>query len=189
MNINLENLNLSDLNLDSTTLNDVSQSNLSPGSSRMTIASQQSIGGLMLPPSASSLSGGPVVGSDLFGIRGNSELAANIQPARLLEDDLFVIGDDGTMNFDDLPTRESSAGVKNTTQSVVKGKGSENADIPMVCIIDLLFRIIRLTLPSLIELRMLTSHQSKAISTSIWILTLTLVNHIASSSTRLALRL
>lgn len=137
MNMNLDNLNFSDLNLDSAILHEESQSTLSPHNSQMTNGSQQSIGGLMLPPSASSFPGGPVGGSDLFGLRGNSESGTKLQPAIMLEDDLFMVGDDGTMNFDDLPIRQPSVAVKSTQPPPSNGstRGGENADVHMVRVV------------------------------------------------------
>lgn len=131
MNMDLDDLNFGQLNIDSTTLHEDLQSSLSPQSSQMTNASQHSIGGLMLPPSASSFAGGPVGGSDLFGLRANSESGTNVQPARMLEDDLFIVGDDGTMNFDDVPVRQSSAGAHANLPAESNDGGDQHADINM----------------------------------------------------------
>lgn len=57
------------------------------GSRSLTNASQQSIGGLMIPTSNNSFGGGPVGGLDLFGVRGDSGHGTAKSPARLLDDD------------------------------------------------------------------------------------------------------
>lgn len=88
----------------------------------------------MLPPSESSFPGGPVGGSDLFGIRDNS---GSVQPALMLEDDLFVIGDDGTMNFDDVSVRkahESSGGAKVTQSFGGKERERDIVGFDVVCV-------------------------------------------------------
>lgn len=183
MNLNLDNLNFGQLNIDSTMLLDDPQSSLSPHSTQLTDASQQSIGGLMLPPSASSFQGGPVGGSDLFGLRGNSESGANVQPARMLEDDLFVVGDDGTMNFDDIPIRQPSAGAKQTQPSAAKDRGNENPDFHMVCMLRSYLATQLLMLSSLIKQWTMASCQLRTTSMSMSRC------QTAGSSTRPALRL
>ena len=74
--------------LNNNLLEDTQQFSQSPGGGRsLTIASQQSIGGLMIPTSNNSFGGGPVGGLDLFGVRGDSGPGIARVPARLLDDD------------------------------------------------------------------------------------------------------
>lgn len=97
----LPDLDLMPFDLDNLNLNiDVyhdTQATLSPHSSQHT-ASQHSIGGLMLPPSQSSFTGGPVGGLDLLSIRGDSGAGTRRRTDMVLaDDDLgFTIEADGT---------------------------------------------------------------------------------------------
>lgn len=182
-NMDLGNLNFGRLNLDSTTLQDDLQSTLSPHSSQMTDASQQSIAGLMLPPSASSLPGGAVGGNDLFRIRGDSG-SGTVRPTRMLEDDLFIVGDDGTMNFDDVPIRQSqthSSVAKDKPFSERRDRLSESVGVNMVFRIDPLAPSQSLTWSSLIMHLMMAFCPSRTTSSQ--------PDQRASSSTRRVLRL
>jgi hypothetical protein len=97
-------LALDELNYEQLDVDDGAQSLLSPHGSQTTNFSQQSVGGLMLPPSDSSFAGGPVGGFGSFGILGDSGRGSKHrfdQPVQLLDDDpIFTVEDDGTMNFD-----------------------------------------------------------------------------------------
>ncbi|SMR42052.1 unnamed protein product [Zymoseptoria tritici ST99CH_1E4] len=99
-------LDLDQVNFDQMDVEDGAQSLLSPHNSQTTNRSQQSIGGLMLPPSQSSFAGGPVGGGfGSFGITGDSGRGSKIrstQPAQLLDDEpMWTVNNDGTMSFDD----------------------------------------------------------------------------------------
>lgn len=85
---------------------------LSPHSSQLTTATPQDIGGLIIPGSASSFSGGPVGGG--LSVRGDSGAGTRLGSGLfqlLLEDDLGLnIDDDGNMRFDDeAPARQARA--------------------------------------------------------------------------------
>lgn len=86
MPVDLDNINF-------TYMEDTQQTSLSShGSavSRTITGSQQSIGGLVIPPSNSSFAGGPVRGADLFSVRGDSGpgTAVKTAPRDLVDDDL-----------------------------------------------------------------------------------------------------
>lgn len=79
------------------------------------IGSQQSVGGLLIPPSTSSLLGGPVGGAGGFSIRGDSGAGTRIgsgyfqqnEPEGLLDDDLGLTVDaDGNVHMEDRPIRQ-----------------------------------------------------------------------------------
>ncbi|PPJ54262.1 hypothetical protein CBER1_05167 [Cercospora berteroae] len=76
-------------NLDIEFNEETQQLSQSPGGSRRSITngSQQSIGGLVIPSSNNSFVGGPVGGTDLFSVRGDSGPGTTRVPAQLLDDD------------------------------------------------------------------------------------------------------
>lgn len=103
-------LDLDRLDFDMTTTEDSQRSTLSPHSSQMTIGSHHSIGGLVIPQSASSFVGGPVGGLGGLSVRGDSGAGVRsglFQPREhegFLEDDLnMVIDEDGNIRMDDAP--------------------------------------------------------------------------------------
>lgn len=74
--------------LNNNLLEETQQFSQSPGGSRsLTNASQQSIGGLMIPISNNSFAGGPDDSLDLFSIRSDSGPGTARVPARLLDND------------------------------------------------------------------------------------------------------
>ncbi|USW48449.1 Putative rad21/Rec8-like protein [Septoria linicola] len=75
------------------------------GDRSLTNASQQSIGGLMIPTSNNSFVGGPVSGFDLFSVRGDSGPGTGKVPAQLLDED--DLGLDLGLDMD-MPDVESS---------------------------------------------------------------------------------
>lgn len=98
------------MDLDATAAEESQRSTLSPRSSQKTASrggSQQDIGGLIIPQSASSFMGGPVSG--FGGLSGRGSVRPGMDEGGLLDDDLgLMIGDDGAL-LDDLPDRHSSA--------------------------------------------------------------------------------
>lgn len=88
MPIVLDNLNMG--------LNHDTQATLSPHSSQYT-ASQHSIGGLMIPPSQSSFTGGPVGGLDLLSVRGDYGTGTRRRTNMVLDDDDLGIEADGIL--------------------------------------------------------------------------------------------
>ncbi|GAB7359986.1 hypothetical protein MBLNU230_g7510t1 [Neophaeotheca triangularis] len=106
-------MDLDMLDLDLTTAGDSQRTTLSPHGSQMTdMGSQQSIGGLIIPPSASSFGGGDFRGLSLGAESGvGSRLGrATQEPAPLYEDDLgLAIDDDGDVAMRDQTTRHYAA--------------------------------------------------------------------------------
>lgn len=102
---------LDNLNFDDPAVMNETQLSLSPHSSQQLRSSQNSIGGLLIPPSHSSSIGDAVGGLDLFGVRSESARAREKVPAQLLEDDLgLTFGDDGTIGIDDRPASARQPG-------------------------------------------------------------------------------
>ena len=103
-------IDLDNLNFDIVTTEESQRSTLSPHSSQLTgvgLGSQQEIGGLIIPPSASSFIGGPVGGMGGFGVRGDSDAGTRLGPEGLYEDDLGIyIEDDGNVRISDEPIRQ-----------------------------------------------------------------------------------
>jgi hypothetical protein len=122
-------LDLDQLNLDNVELDDGVQSLLSPHGSQTTSRSQQSISGLMLPPSQSSFAGGPVGGFGSFGMLGDSGRGSNhrsTQPAQLLDDEpLWTVNNDGTMNFDDVEGEQQPSPSRQADRDRSSVKGSQ----------------------------------------------------------------
>lgn len=88
-------------------IEDETQSMLSPHNSQLTIGSQQTTGGLLIP-SNSSIVGNGVGGVDFFGEEGGSSRVARMGPPQQLEDDLgLIIEPDGTMRMSEAPAREA----------------------------------------------------------------------------------
>lgn len=98
------------MDIDATTAEESQRSILSPRSSQKTASrggSQQDIGGLIIPQSASSFMGGSVGG--LGGLSARGSVRPGMDEGGLLDDDLgLMVGDNGAL-FDDLPVRQSSA--------------------------------------------------------------------------------
>lgn len=112
------------------------------GDRSLTNASQQSIGGLMIPTSNNSFVGGPVGGFDLFSVHGDSGPGTTKVPAQLLDED--DLGLDLGLDMD-MPDVESSVnpsirqprgptGIVDRTESVNAGDrfASEQPGQPMV---------------------------------------------------------
>ena len=112
-------MDLDHLDFDMTITEDSQRSSiLSPHSSQLSgsaILSQQTSGGLLIPPSASSFIGGPVGGFGSFGIWSDSGAGTRLGSGNfqrdenegLLDDDLgLVVQDDGTMIMQDAPLRQ-----------------------------------------------------------------------------------
>lgn len=106
-------IDLDRLDFDMTTTEGSQRSTLSPHSSQLTgigIGSQHDIGGLIIPPSASSLIGGPVGGVGDFSVRGDSGAGARLDVGSFYDDDLgLAIDDDGNLRMDDAPPRQPRA--------------------------------------------------------------------------------
>lgn len=106
-------INLERMDFDMTTTEDSQRSTLSPHSSQLTgvgIGSQQDIGGIMIPPSASSLIGGPVGGFGSFGVRGDSGAGTRVDGGGFLDDDIgLTIDGDGNLVMSDMPVRQPRA--------------------------------------------------------------------------------
>ena len=104
-------IDLGRLDFDMTTTDDSQRSTLSPHSSQLTgggIGSQQDIGGLVIPPSASSLLGGPLGGGGDFSVRGDSLARTRLDARGGLDDDLgLLIDDDGNIFQGEAPSRQA----------------------------------------------------------------------------------
>lgn len=106
-------VDLDRLDLDMAMAEDSQRSTLSPHSSQLSgigFGSQQDIGGLIIPPSASSFLGGPVSGFGGFSVRGDSGAGTRVDQHGFLDDDLgFAIDDDGNLRMSEAPTRQPRA--------------------------------------------------------------------------------
>lgn len=123
--------------LNNNLLEETQQFSQSPGGSRsLTNASQQSIGGLMIPTSNNSFAGGAVGGLDLFSVRGDSGPGTARVPARQL-DDMDLELDLGMPDASSGPVRQprGPAARADRTDPVSEGDvhmSDEQPDQPMV---------------------------------------------------------
>ncbi|KAK3706655.1 R8 protein [Vermiconidia calcicola] len=103
-------MDLDRLDFDMATTDDSHRSTLSPHSSQLTgvgIGSQHDIGGLIIPPSASSFIGGPVGGMAGLSVRGDSGAGARAGQGGFLDDDLGLeIDFDGNLRMSDAAPRQ-----------------------------------------------------------------------------------
>ena len=111
--IDLVPLDLANMDLDLSTIGASQGSTLSPHNSQLAgigIGSPEDVGGLIIPPSASSFIGGPVGGLDDFDIRGDSGAGSRIERGGFLDDDLgLVIDEEGNMVMTDAPPQQPRA--------------------------------------------------------------------------------
>lgn len=100
--LNLMPMDMDDPNFEMTALQSSQLESLSPRKS-YSASSQYSVGGLIIPPSASSATGGVIGGLDLFNDRDSSAFARRQESARLLDDDDLgiEIGPDGSVQLTD----------------------------------------------------------------------------------------
>ncbi len=94
---------------------DSQRSTLSPYNSQRTIlldSSQHDIGGLIIPPSASSLLGGPVGGLENFGIHGDLGGGTRVNISGLDDDLGLAIDEDGTLRMPDEPPRRTTGQIQ-----------------------------------------------------------------------------
>lgn len=131
-------MDLDQLDLDTTTAESSQRSTLSPHSSHQAgfgRGSQQDIGGLIIPQSASSFVGGPAGG--FGGLSSHGSARRGMDEAVLLDDDLgLTVGDDGAL-LDMLPMRQSTAlplrgdgtDVSGARDRSVQGDGAQAPDM------------------------------------------------------------
>ena len=110
-----------------TTMAEGSQrSTLSPHSSQQVasrVGSQQEIGGLVTPQSASSFVGGPAGGFGGLSVHGSAQ--GGNEDVMLFDDDLgLIVGDDGAL-MEDLPLRQGSAVPSRGARTEVSGVSSK----------------------------------------------------------------
>ena len=88
-------------------------STFSPHNSQLAsagIGSPEDVGGLIIPPSASSFLGGPVGGVGRIGMRGDSGAGSRTDRPGFLDDDLgLIIDGEGNMQMTDVAPRQPGA--------------------------------------------------------------------------------
>ena len=103
-------LDLDRMDFDITTTGGSQGSTLSPHNSQLAgvgIGSPEDVGGIIIPPSASSLYGGPVGGMGGFGVRGDFGAGSRVERPAFLDDDLgLLIDEDGNLQMTDAPPRQ-----------------------------------------------------------------------------------
>ena len=119
-------MDLDRLDFDTTAVEGSQRSTLSPHSSQqvgvVATGSQQDIGGLIIPQSASSFMGGLIGG---FGAHSAEGSARRELEGVLLDDDLgLMVGDNGAL-FDDLPVRQPTVVPSGDERTQVSGISSK----------------------------------------------------------------
>ena len=72
------------------------------------VGTPEDVGGLIIPPSASSFLGGPVGGAGRISVRGDSGAGSRAGRPGFLDDDLgLVIDEEGNVQMTDAPPRET----------------------------------------------------------------------------------
>lgn len=112
--LDLAPLDLDMMDIDAMAMGASQGSTLSPHNSQLAgvgIGSPEDVGGLIIPPSASSSLGSSVGGGQRgFSVRGDSGAGSRMGHPGLLDDDLgLVIDDDGNLRMTDAPPRQPLA--------------------------------------------------------------------------------
>lgn len=114
------------MDFETTTAEDSQRSTLSPHSSQQVasrVGSQQDIGGLAVPQSASSFVGGPAGGFGGLSVHGSAQ--GGNEDVMLFDDDLgLIVGDDGAL-MEDLALRQGTAVPSRGARTEVSGVSSK----------------------------------------------------------------